>query len=45
MVYPATFVLDRQGVLLRHYLGPAVWDTPEALAHFRGLLEPDPAFQ
>ncbi len=45
MVYPATFVLDRQGVLLRHYLGPAEWDTHEALAHFRGLLEPDPAFQ
>ena len=37
--YPETFVLDRQGVLLRHYVGPAEWDTPEALAHFRGLLE------
>lgn len=45
MVYPATFVIDRQGVLLRHYLGPAEWDTPEALAHFRGLLEPDPALR
>lgn len=37
--YPETFVLDRNGVLLRHHVGPAEWDTPEALAHFRGLLE------
>jgi thiol-disulfide isomerase/thioredoxin len=41
--YPETFVLDRQGRLLRHYVGPAEWDTPEALAHFRGLLGPDVA--
>lgn len=41
--FPETFVLDRQGVLLRHYVGPAEWDTPEALAHFRSLLKPDPA--
>jgi peroxiredoxin len=39
--YPQTFVLDRHGVLLRHYEGPAEWDTPEALIHFRGLLRPD----
>jgi peroxiredoxin len=39
--YPETFLLDRQGRLLRHYVGPAEWDTPEALAHFRGLLGPD----
>jgi peroxiredoxin len=41
--YPETFLLDRQGRLLRHYVGPAEWDTPEALAHFRGLLGPDVA--
>jgi peroxiredoxin len=38
--YPETFVLDRRGVLLRHHVGPAEWDTPEALAHFRELLGP-----
>jgi hypothetical protein len=36
--YPETFVLDRRGVLLRHHVGPAEWDTPEALTHFRRLL-------
>jgi len=41
--YPETFVLDRRGVLLRHYVGPAEWDTPAALAHFRELLGPDVA--
>ena len=41
--YPETFVLDRSGVLLRHHVGPAEWDTPEALAHFRGLLGPEVA--
>ena len=38
--FPATFVLDRQGVLLAHYVGPAEWHTEKALAHFRGLLSP-----
>jgi peroxiredoxin len=41
--YPETFLLDRQGRLIRHYVGPAEWDTPEALAHFRTLLGPDVA--
>jgi hypothetical protein len=41
--YPETFVLDRSGLLLRHHVGPAEWDTPEALAHFRGLLGPEVA--
>ncbi len=36
--YPETFVLDRSGVLLEHVVGPAEWDTPQALAHFRALL-------
>ncbi len=38
--YPETFVIDRAGVLLEHTVGPAEWDTPQALAYFRGLLEP-----
>jgi cytochrome c biogenesis protein CcmG/thiol:disulfide interchange protein DsbE len=36
--YPETFVLDRRGVLLQHVVGPAEWDEPQALAHFRALL-------
>lgn len=43
--YPETFLLDRQGRLVRHYVGPAEWDTPEALAYFRGLLAPDVALR
>jgi peroxiredoxin len=38
--YPETFVLDGSGILLQHYVGPARWDAPEALAHFRNLLHP-----
>ena len=36
--YPETFVVDASGTLVESYIGPATWDTPEALAHFRGLL-------
>jgi peroxiredoxin len=38
--YPETFVIDARGVILETYVGPAEWDTPEALAHFRRLLKP-----
>ncbi len=41
--YPETFVLDREGRLLQHVVGPAEWDSAERLAHFRGLLEGVPA--
>ena len=41
--YPETFVLDRSGVLLEHLVGPAEWDTPQSLAHFRTLLGQAPA--
>jgi peroxiredoxin len=37
--YPETFVIDRAGALVSHTLGPAEWDSAEALAHFRGLLD------
>jgi peroxiredoxin len=37
--YPETFVLDREGRLLEHVVGPAEWDSPERLATFRRLLE------
>jgi peroxiredoxin len=38
--YPETFVVDAQGVIQETYVGPAEWDTPEALDHFRRLLKP-----
>jgi peroxiredoxin len=36
--YPETFVIDRSGVVLQHIVGPAEWDTKEAIAYFRSLL-------
>jgi peroxiredoxin len=36
--YPETFVLDRAGILLRHTVGPAEWDSAESLAYFRRLI-------
>jgi peroxiredoxin len=36
--YPETFVVDPSGSLKEIYVGPAEWDTPDALAHFRALL-------
>jgi len=41
--YPETFVLDREGRLLQHVVGPAEWDSPERIAFFRGLLGGVPA--
>ena len=41
--YPETFVLDREGRLLEHVVGPTEWDSAERLAGFRRLLEGVPA--
>ena len=41
--YPETFVLDREGRLLEHVVGPAEWDSPQSLDYFRGLLGAAPA--
>jgi peroxiredoxin len=38
--YPETFVVDAKGVIVETYVGPADWDTPDALEHFRRLLKP-----
>ena len=37
--YPETFVLDREGRLLEHVVGPAEWDSAERFAGYRRLLE------
>jgi peroxiredoxin len=36
--YPETFVLDRAGKIVRVFVGPADWDSPEILDYCRGLL-------
>jgi peroxiredoxin len=36
--WPETFVLDREGRLLQHVVGPAEWDSAEKLAALRRLL-------
>jgi peroxiredoxin len=37
--YPETFLIDGSGTILRVYVGPVEWDTPEVLDYLRGLLE------
>jgi cytochrome c biogenesis protein CcmG, thiol:disulfide interchange protein DsbE len=37
--WPETFVLDGTGKIVRKFVGPARWDTPEAIGWFRGLLK------
>lgn len=41
--YPETFVVGSTGLLEEQYVGPAQWDTPETIAHFRALLPGSPA--
>ena len=36
--YPETFVLDREGRVLEHVVGPAEWDSPERLDQLRRRL-------
>ena len=36
--YPETYVIDRDGHILQHVVGPAAWDSPEWLSRFRGWL-------
>jgi peroxiredoxin len=37
--YPETFILDRNGIVLAHEIGPRAWDAPQSLAAFRRLLD------
>jgi len=36
--YPETFLVGPEGTVRKIFVGPAEWDTPEALAYFRALL-------
>ena len=40
--WPETFVVDAGGRVKEQFVGPAEWDTPEALEHFRRLVSPAP---
>jgi peroxiredoxin len=36
--YPETFVIDRNGTIVAHEIGPRHWDAPDSVAAFRGLI-------
>ena len=36
--YPETFVIDRNGRIVEHVIGPWTWDSPESVAAFRKLI-------
>lgn len=40
--YPETFLIDRQGEVVDHIIGPAEWDSPEAIEHILRLIEAQP---
>jgi len=37
---PVTVIIDPQGREVGRLIGDAAWDSPEALAMFRGLMQP-----
>jgi peroxiredoxin len=42
--YPETFIIDRNGHVVEHVIGPAEWNSEEMLAYFEALLaQPQPS--
>ena len=37
--YPETFIIDRNGIVVAHEIGPRQWDAPDTIAAFRKLIE------
>ena len=37
--YPETFIIDRNGQVVNHTIGPAEWDSEQMVAYFNQLLE------
>ena len=37
--YPETFIIDRNGHIIQHQIGPAEWDSEEMLAYFSAVLD------
>ena len=40
--YPETFVIDRQGQVVKHFIGPAEWTSDEMIAYFESLIAQPP---
>lgn len=38
--YPETFIIDRDGQVVSHTIGPAAWDSEQMVAYFDQLLAP-----
>ncbi len=36
---PETFIIDKKGILRNKVLGPAEWDSPQAIASFQALIK------
>jgi hypothetical protein len=41
--YPETFVIDREGKVVNHTVGPADWQSEEMVRYFEALLDKPPA--
>ncbi len=41
--YPETFIIDRQGKVVQHVIGPENWQSDESYRYFLGLLQHKPA--
>ena len=41
--YPETFIIDREGRVVQHLIGPEDWGSEEVIGFFTRLLEPQPA--
>jgi peroxiredoxin len=39
--YPETFIIDREGRIVEHVIGPRTWDTPAQVAALEGLMRAD----
>lgn len=37
-VFPDTYIIDRNGKIMRKFYGPQQWDSPEMLAYFDSIL-------
>jgi peroxiredoxin len=37
--YPETFVIDRNGIVVAHEIGPRHWNAPDSIAAFKKLIE------
>jgi cytochrome c biogenesis protein CcmG/thiol:disulfide interchange protein DsbE len=43
--YPETFIIDRQGMVVEHIVGPEDWSTARSYRYFADLLQRDPGPQ